>query len=189
MAGVIALTPRYRPLVLESALLDDVLEAHRGVLGRDFQGYRGHVYRTFNFATALAGTSGAEPQLAVAAAFHDLGIWTDSTFDYLAPSARRALDYARQRGLDVDAAQLERIVSWHHKVRPYRGVGASTVEAFRRADWIDVSWGLLRFGLPSELLRDARRAFPNAGFHGCLLREGWRWATRHPLRPLPVLRW
>jgi hypothetical protein len=176
-------------LVLEHPLLDDVLESHRGVLGRDFEGYRGHVYRTFNFAMALSGAGAVEPELAVAAAFHDLGIWTDSTFDYLLPSARRALAYARERGLSVDATTLDLAVSWHHKVRPYRGAGATSVEAFRRADWIDVSWGLLRFGLPRELVRDAHHAFPNAGFHGCLLREGLRWAASHPLRPLPVLRW
>lgn len=185
MASVNALIPRYRALVLQNALLDDVLEAHRAVIGRDFQGYRGHVYRTFNFALALAGSEVSEPQLAVAAAFHDLGIWTDGTFDYLAPSARRAVDYVASRGLDVDAEELERAVSWHHRLR---SCGGGAVEAFRRADWVDVSWGLLRFGLPRELLRDARRAFPNAGFHRCLVREGVRWAARHPLRPLPVLR-
>jgi hypothetical protein len=186
---MLTLAMRHRPLVVEEALLEDVLTAHRAVLGRDFDAYRGHVYRIYNFALAFAGTGAAERHLAVAAAFHDLGIWADSTFDYLAPSAERALHYARARGLDVDPAELTRIVMWHHKVLRYRGVGAATVEAFRRADWVDVSWGVLRFGLPTELLRDARRAFPNAGFHRCLLRVGWRWGARHPLRPLPVLRW
>ncbi len=175
--------------MLEHALLDDVLEAHREVLGRDFDGYRGHVYRTFNFARAFVGYGAGEQTLAVAAAFHDLGIWADGTFDYLAPSARRALDYVRERGLSVNVVELEQVVLLHHKLRACAGPAAAHIEAFRRADWVDVSWGLLRFGLPSGLLRDARAAFPNAGFHRCLLRVGWRWTLRHPTRPLPVLRW
>jgi len=180
---------RFRPLVLEHELLDDVLHAHRGVLGRDFAGYRGHVYRTFNFARALAGYPSDEQGLALTAAFHDLGIWADSTFDYLEPSARRAVAYARARGLTSDLLQLERGVLWHHQITPIRTPEHERVEAFRRADWVDVSWGLLRWGLPAGLLRDAQQAFPNAGFHRCLLRVGLRWALSHPTRPLPVLRW
>ena len=32
-------------------------------------------------------------KIAVATAFHDLGIWTDGTFDYLQPSVRLASAY------------------------------------------------------------------------------------------------
>lgn len=175
-------------LVLESALLDDVLETYRAAMGRDFRGYRGHVYRTFNFALALSGASQDSKELALAAAFHDIGIWTDGTFDYLEPSARRASQYVAARRLDVDVTELEHAVLHHHGLRSRRGVSAF-VEAFRRADWADVSWGLLSWGVPKELVRDAHAAFPNAGFHGCLLREGVRWAMRHPWRALPMLRW
>lgn len=175
--------------MLEDGLLEDVLEQHRHVLGRDFAGYRGHVYRTFNFALALAGQPPSSRGLALAAAFHDLGIWADGTFDYLEPSARRAVAYARTHGLAVDPAELEQTVVSHHKLTRYRGAEPARIEAFRRADWVDVSWGALRFGLPRGWLREVRRAFPNAGFHRCLLRVGWRWVRAHPARPLPVLRW
>jgi hypothetical protein len=176
-------------LVERDPLLDDVLELHRAALGADLPGYRGHVYRTFNFALALAEGSSAKDQLALAAAFHDLAIWTDGTFDYLAPSARRALAYAAERRPGVNQRELERMIVWHHRLRRCRAAVDAAVEAFRRADWIDVSWGLLRFGLPAGLVREAQVAFPNAGFHRCLLRVGLGWARRHPTRPLPVLRW
>jgi hypothetical protein len=179
----------HRELVVRDNLLEDALELHRAVIGRDFAGYRGHAYRVFNFAWALTDYGAAERSLALAAAFHDLGIWADGTFDYLVPSASRALDYARKHHPDLDERELERMILWHHRLRACRGANAIAVEAFRRADWVDVSWGLLRFGLPRALLREAHVAFPNAGFHRCLLRVGGRWAVRHPTRPLPVLRW
>jgi hypothetical protein len=39
--------------------------------------------------------------LVIAACFHDLGIWTDHTFDYLSPSAGLARDYLQRYGLSA----------------------------------------------------------------------------------------
>lgn len=66
---------------------------------------------------------------------------------------------------------------------------AALVDAFRRADLVDVSLGLMRSGLPRSFVRDVRRAFPNAGFHRRLLALGAQRARSHPLSPLPMLRW
>ena len=38
-------------------LLDEVLSAHAGALGADFEGYRNHAYRVANFCLALTSTS------------------------------------------------------------------------------------------------------------------------------------
>ena len=54
-----------------------VLATWREALGRDVDAYRGHVYRMLNFSRALAGDERAGDALAVAAVFHDLGIWTE----------------------------------------------------------------------------------------------------------------
>jgi putative Ca2+/H+ antiporter (TMEM165/GDT1 family) len=73
-------------------LLDEVLSAHAGALGADFEGYRNRAYRVANFCLALTSTSttaGDEERIAkiaLAAAFHDLGIWTGATFDYRSTS-------------------------------------------------------------------------------------------------------
>ena len=56
--------------------IDDVLDAHATELGHDFFAYRNHVYRIVNLCVAIAGRSELE-KIAVAAVFHDLGIWTD----------------------------------------------------------------------------------------------------------------
>lgn len=71
-------------------LLDEVLSAHAGALGADFEGYRNHACRVAHCLalTSTSTTAGDEEQIAkiaLAAAFHDLGIWTDATFDDLPP--------------------------------------------------------------------------------------------------------
>ena len=72
--------------------IDDVLHDHATELGHDFVAYRNHVYRIVNLCVAIVGPSELE-KIAVAAVFHDLGIWTNGTFDYIAPSIALAHDY------------------------------------------------------------------------------------------------
>jgi hypothetical protein len=77
----------------------------------------------------------------------------------------------------------------HHKVRAYNANPEWLVEPFRRADWIDVTLGALTFGTPRTFLRELHAAWPDAGFHKLLVRLELRHLWRHPLNPLPVLRW
>jgi hypothetical protein len=81
------------------------------------------------------------------------------------------------------------MISQHHKVTPYRGEDAGLVEAFRRADWADVSHGAIAPGLPRQLLREVFAAFPNQGFHKRLAQLSCSRLLSHPLSPLPMMRW
>jgi hypothetical protein len=65
------------------------------------------------------------------------------------------------------------------------------VEAIRKADWIDVTFGALRFGIPRPVVREIARALPLDGFYTPqpALGRVLRYAVRHPRRPLPLLRW
>ena len=170
--------------------LDGVLVKYSSELGDDLVAYRNHAYRVANLCVALrpANDAGVE-KFALAAAFHDLGIWTARTFDYLAPSTELACDHARCNGHGDWQEDLAGMIHEHHKVRSYRGTGADVVEPFRRADWIDVSRGLLSFGLPRSLLREIFSKWPNAGFHKRLVQLTLREARMHPLRPIPVIKW
>ena len=73
---------------------------------RSRRAYRGHTYRVFNIARRVLGRDDADDLLAVTSAFHDLGIWSDNTFDYLSPSVARARTWLERRspslGVDVD---------------------------------------------------------------------------------------
>lgn len=178
-------------LVLENAVVDSVLERHREALGADYPAYRNHILRVASFFNALGPSRfDSTPALAVAAAFHDLAIWVDDTFDYLEPSARLAQRYVEQERLDVDTWLVHELITQHHKVRVYRvNPWASLVEQWRKADHMDVSLGVLNFGVPRSSIRHIQHALPNRGFHLRLLALTLRECTRKPWNPLPMIRW
>ncbi|MBI3904225.1 MAG: phosphohydrolase [Pseudomonas fluorescens] len=174
---------------LEFPLTDEILTSFALAIGADLQGYRNHIYRVLNFHGALRGADGLSPDaVQIAAAFHDMGIWTDDTLDYLPPSIALATEYLdnqqRPELKDEGALILE-----HHKLRRYRGAYADSVEPFRQADLVDVSLGLVRFGLPRSFIKTVQATFPDHGFHSMLMKLSARQLIRSPLRPLPMLRW
>ena len=68
-------------------LLEEILGEYRQTIGPDFSGYRNHVYRMLHFCFALGSPDADQrKKMIIAAAFHDIGIWTDNTIDYLPPS-------------------------------------------------------------------------------------------------------
>lgn len=170
-------------------IIEEALDAWEASLGPARVAYGGHAYRVYNFARHLLGSERRDDELAVASAFHDLGIWSDGTFDYLAPAIGRARDYLQQHAPGVPADLVADIIDNHHRLgRVRKGSEADVIEAFRRADLVDVSRGLLRADLDPGFLREAVAAFPYAGFHGVLVRTAFAWFLRHPLRPLPMVR-
>ncbi len=178
-------------------LLDELFDEAAQVLGADLHGYRNHAYRVFNFCLAhcavrsessAVATDDAD-KIAIAAHFHDLGIWTDDTFDYLAPSSARALAYLAATGRDEWSAEITHMIMEHHKITQHRAKNGRLVEYFRRADWTDVSLGVLHYGIDRGFVAEVRSAFSNSGFHKRLLVLAGRRLRRHPLTPLPMLRW
>ncbi len=174
--------------------VDGVLDVHARALGKDFVAYRNHVYRVANLCLAIAG-HGARPaardaldRIAVAAVFHDLGIWTDRTFDYIAPSVALARAHL-SGGAHADwLPEIEAMIVEHHKITRARTHGAPLVEPFRRADWIDVSRGLRTFGLPRSFIASVFAMWPSAGFHWRLVELTADRFRKHPLTPLPMVR-
>jgi hypothetical protein len=178
----------YGALLTRIPTIDDVLNEHLTALRDDFIGYRNHVYRIVNLCVAIAGRSELE-KIAVAAVFHDLGIWTNKTFDYIAPSVALAREHLAARGMADWTSEIEAMIADHHKVTSSRPNPQSLVESFRRADWIDVTCGLRRFGVPRPFIAAVGAAWPDAGFHRRLVEltiDRW-W--KHPLSPLPMVKW
>jgi hypothetical protein len=172
------------------ALIDAILADWRAALGAEYRAYRNHAQRVARFCQALHGGSADDGEkIAVAAAFHDLGIWTDRTMDYLGPSVGLARGYLSTRGLGAWADDIGAMISNHHKLTMLPGGPHGLAEAFRRADLIDLSLGLFRFGLDAAHYRTATDAFPNAGFHRAVGRRLAHWALSHPLRPAPMMKW
>jgi HD domain len=77
----------YAGLLTSLPTVDAVLDIHASELGHDLIAYRNHVYRVVNLCLAIVEDSRVDlEKIAIAAVFHDLGIWTNHTFDYIAPS-------------------------------------------------------------------------------------------------------
>lgn len=173
------------------AELDALLAPHRAALGADWAGYTGHVHRMAGLVLAQEPAPGfdadSRAQLAVAAVFHDLGIWLDGTFDYLDPSAAHAADHLRAAGREAWIPRVDRMIQRHHQLRPIRD--DALVEAFRRADLADLTFGRAHRGIPRGTWRELHARWPIAGFHWRLVQLSAAEARRHPLRPLPMLRW
>jgi hypothetical protein len=182
--------PDYAGLLTNLPTVEEVLNDHASELGPDLIAYRNHVYRVVNLCLAIVGGSRVElEKIAVAAVFHDLGIWTNHTFDYIAPSVVVAREHLAARGMADWIPEIEAMIVNHHKVTPSHTNPQSLVEPFRRADWIDVSRGLRRFGVSRTFIAAVAATWPNAGFHRRLVALTIDRFLKHPLSPLPMVKW
>ncbi len=169
--------------------VDELFGKWKPYLGRDYHAYRNHAYRVFNLSRALAGCSEDDQEkLALASAFHDIGIWLDDTFDYLDPSVRRAVDYLSRIGRESWSECIAEIIYQHHKIFPWHGREQHLVESFRRADWLDVCLFSLPTRLERSFLREVLHTFPRHGFHGRLVLLTLYWSRKHPFNPFPMFR-
>lgn len=177
-------------LLTESATLDNVLSTHAAALEKDFTGYRNHAYRVMNLCLALAptGDESNRQKIAIAAAFHDLGIWTAGTFDYIEPSVQLASTHLARSSRAAWGPEIETTIREHHKLSRYQPHPEWVAEPFRKADLIDVSRGVVRFGVPRGLIKDLFAQWPSAGFHKRLVQLSLTRLKTHPLSPLPMLK-
>lgn len=174
-------------MITQNTRIDSILGSHAAAIGADMEKYRNHVYRMFNFSLYFNKGQDAE-LLAIAAAFHDIGIWTDKTFDYLKPSIKLALEYANAHPeLYISPEKLALVIDYHHKIT--RVKLNDTAEHFRRADITDLTFGLIRFGMPKAIYKEAKALFPIKGFHWKLVKLTLKQLTVNPLKPLPMFKW
>jgi hypothetical protein len=127
-----------------------------------------HCLRVYEIAVELGRRRGLELDLELlvcAAWLHDAGLYPGAaTHDAYVRDGRRLAE----RLLAAEAwpqARLERLgdaIERHHELRPQFARGAE-VELMRRADLVDVSQGLISFGLDREWLRALSRRVPRKG--------------------------
>ena len=158
------------------------------ILGDSDHGYRNHVYRMVNFCFAQGEFDAEEKEkIVIAGCFHDLGIWSADTWDYLPPSIDLANRYLERTSREDWQDEISTMIDLHHRIR--RCEDGSLVEIFRRGDLVDFSLGLFKCGIRRDFIRAVKLEFPNAGFHRQLATHACRWTVRHPLNPVPVLKW
>lgn len=176
-------------MIVDMPVVDAVLKRHAGLIAADLPGYRNHVYRIINLIDAMAPIAARERvAIGTAAVFHDIGLWTAGTWDYIPPSVAAAEAWLRDAGEAAIVPVVRAMIENHHKLLPCRPDTDPRVEHFRRADWCDVSLGLRPGGVPAAHYRAILRQLPSLGFHRRLLSLAASHAWRRPWRPLPMFR-
>ncbi len=174
-----------KPITLHR-LIDSILESHQKELGNDYDRYRNHVYRVLNYSLPHLKTNEELHKMAIAAAFHDIGIWTNHTFDYLSPSIELAHDYCKKQNIDGTIAfEIEQIIANHHKLTSLKS--SKLAEIFRKADLTDLTFGSTKT-LSKEELNSIKRTFPYCGFHRFLVKLFLKNLIKHPLHPFPIFK-
>ncbi|MEM9727779.1 MAG: phosphohydrolase, partial [Myxococcota bacterium] len=159
-------------VIQHSDRIETQLSRYESIIGADYRGYRGHIYRVLSYALHFLGDESARPTIETALVYHDIGLWSDKAISYLEPSIDRAQSDNASRGWGLDPELIEAIIYWHHKVTPYRGRNAAIVNAVRKADWIDASGGRLRLGMPKPCIERVAEEIPADGFYDTLARIG-----------------
>ncbi|MDJ0511019.1 MAG: hypothetical protein QNJ64_17450 [Crocosphaera sp.] len=171
-------------------LIEEILLQWKECIGDNYDGYRGHVYRMYNFCLVQHDCSEEEKQkIAIAACFHDIGLWSAHTADYIPPSVVEVKKYLSQQKLEQWSEEIGLMVEFHHKVRPYKDEKYPLVEVFRKGDLVDFSFGIFNYGVPTDYVRNVKRIIPNAGFHKFLFKGAIEWFSKHPFSAPPFMKW
>ena len=171
-------------------LLEEIFTEWQELIGSEYKGYKNHVYRMIHFCLALKECTQEEREkIIIAGAFHDIGIWIENTVDYIPPSVPPAMEYLQSRDLAAWSTEVELMITEHHKINEYQDKTYPLVELFRKGDLVDFSFGLFKFGIPESYIKDVKSEFPNADFHKNLGKRAGRWFVKHPLNPVPMMKW
>ena len=171
-------------------LLEELFSHWKETIGPDYEGYKNHVYRMLNFCFYLHNPNEEEQKkLVIAAVFHDIGIWSANTLDYLKPSVAEARLYLEDNGLEDWIEEITLIIDLHHKLTPVKNDLLPLIEVFRRADLIDFSLGAVSQGVSKPFIKEVKQAFPNANFHKMLMKMSWKQLKTQPLNLLPMMKW
>jgi len=177
-------------VVTSYKLVDEILAEYRDVIKADFEGYRNHVTRMLNFCHYLIPNINEEDsqKLQIAAAFHDIALWTHDRVDYLVPSYQDSAAYLANKGLSHWQQEIQVVIDMHHLLGRYQGPYEHLTEVFRKADLVDFSLGFIKHGVDKSFVKAVKQALPNAGFHKTLIRFTVKQLGRNPFKPMPMMR-
>jgi len=174
----------------EIPLLETILSNWQATIGSQYEPYKNHVYRVINFCLILHQCQPDDREkFIIAGCFHDLGIWTNNTVDYLVPSMELAKNYLKENNKEEWSTEIELMIDEHHKITKSKNNKYPLVEVFRKADWLDVTMGMRAFGLSKNEVKNVLAAFPNLGFHQNLLELSKVEFKKHPFNFLPMMKW
>lgn len=167
-------------------LITQILHKHTTELGQDYEAYHNHAQRVYYYGITFL-LMRENTKLAIAAAFHDLDIWTGKSMDYIPGSVTLARRYLESSDFGILADEVGFIIKKHHKLRPIKG--NIEAEAFRKADLTDLSRGHIRYNLPESIISETERKYPRLGFTKLIIKKSLGYACLNPSRPFPMIKW
>lgn len=167
------------------------MQEYQTIIDRDYQGYLNHCKRVAACCLILSQDSREDTirKIAIAVAFHDIGIWISKTIDYLEPSVKVMLSYLTLHRLLDWQIEITLMITEHHKLTRTKCSEYPLVEYFRQADYADFSLGLLRSNIPRSEFKKLTSQYPNAGFHKTLVYLGLKRFLQKPWSPLAMFKW
>jgi HD domain len=162
------------------------LEKLREITGESGGAMERHGLRVFLIADRLATAHDAEVDrevLLIAGLLHDVGLYDKASHGgvYVLEGAEFTADLLREQGWDQDRIRFcFDAIERHHEVRSQWERGTE-VELIRRADLVDLTSGLVRFGLSREWLHDLFKSVPRDGTYGTIGREVGKLLIHRPL--------
>jgi predicted hydrolase (HD superfamily) len=152
-----------------------------------------HGLRVFLIADRLATARREEVDrevLLVAGLLHDVGLYDEASHGgvYVKEGAEFTAELLRKQGWDEDRIRLcFDAIERHHELRTQWDRGAE-VELIRRADLVDLTSGLVGFGLGRQWLRDLSRSVPRDGTYDTIGREVAKQLLHQPLQFVQIFR-
>jgi predicted hydrolase (HD superfamily) len=162
------------------------LEALREATGESGGPMERHGLRVFLIADRIATARELQVDrevLLIAGLLHDVGLYDAASHGgvYVREGAEFTAEILRKQGWDEDRVRLcFDAIERHHELRSQWDRGEE-VELIRRADLVDVSSGLVRFGLSREWLRDLARSVSREGTYRTIGYEVARVLRHRPL--------
>jgi predicted hydrolase (HD superfamily) len=162
------------------------LAALRQVTGESGGPMERHGLRVFLIADRLAAARELKVDrevLLIAGLLHDVGLYDAASHGgvYVREGAEFTADLLRKQDWDEDRIRLcFDAIERHHELRSQWDRG-DEVELIRRADLVDLSNGLIRFGLSREWIRDLFRSVSRDGTYRTIGYEVARVIRHRPL--------
>jgi HD superfamily phosphodiesterase len=171
----------------------DALERLREATGTTDGPMERHSLRCRRIAAEIAQRRGwaiDDEVLTVAAILHDIGLYPTVSRGgvYTADGAECARAILPGHGWSPERVErCAEAIDRHHDVRNQLRLGAE-VEVLRRADLVELSGGLVRFGIDRPWMRSLIREVPRDGLVGELAREVGQALRERPLT-MPRIFW
>ena len=105
--------------------------------------------------------------------------------DYLNPSIELATNYITTSDIQIEENLIKEFIGDHHRLSSNK---LGLAEKMRKADFMDLSLGFIKFGQSKTEIKKIKKQFPTHGFQWMVFRKVFSYAITHPWKPFPMMK-